>query len=109
MVRRNGLSVRARSGSRWIHWWSSVASAKVAIRSWVISNQSLGSSVVPTRFFNPSTVVVVGMVVTFDAMVLWGVVRSGDGDAAIDGECLSGDVAGGVEFGGIAGAPEHHP
>ena len=26
----------ARSGSTWIHWWSSVASAKRFTRSWVI-------------------------------------------------------------------------
>src|SRR2546423_696821 len=40
MVPPNGPEA-ARSGSVWIHWWSSVASAKVFTRSWVISSQEL--------------------------------------------------------------------
>ena len=35
MVEPNGPAA-ARSPSTWIHWWSSVASAKASIRSWVI-------------------------------------------------------------------------
>ncbi len=37
--------VLARSTSTWIHWWSSVASANVFTRSWVISSQSLAPEV----------------------------------------------------------------
>ena len=35
MVEPNGPAA-ALSSSTWIHWWSSVASAKASIRSWVI-------------------------------------------------------------------------
>jgi hypothetical protein len=49
----------ARSTSTWIHWWSSVASAKVLTRSWVTSNQSLVPSWVPFREGSSAMVVVV--------------------------------------------------
>src|SRR5215472_14404693 len=48
--------LRARSGSTWIHWWSSVASAKRFTRSCVISNGSLTPSSWPTRCFSSSIV-----------------------------------------------------
>jgi len=47
MVRPNGPSA-ARAGSTCIHWWSPVASAKVSIRSWVISSQRLWPRCEPT-------------------------------------------------------------
>ena len=39
MVPPNGPAL-ALSWSTWIHWWSSVASANLSTRSWVISTQS---------------------------------------------------------------------
>src|SRR6059036_760159 len=42
MVPPNGVSF-ARSGSTWIHWKSSVASANALTRSWVISYAALSS------------------------------------------------------------------
>src|SRR5258708_28252753 len=38
----------ARSASTWIHWWSAVASAKLSIRSCVISSHSVGPNWSPT-------------------------------------------------------------
>ena len=49
----------ARSGSTWIHWWSSVASANVFTRSWVISNHSLLPRTDPLSEGSSASVVVV--------------------------------------------------
>src|ERR1700722_6850281 len=55
----NGDCAVARSGSTWIHWWSSVASAKVFTRSWVTSNHSLVPSTWPLSDGSSASVVVV--------------------------------------------------
>src|ERR1700742_1959722 len=55
----NGDSAAARSGSTWIHWWSSVASANVFTRSWVTSNHSLTPSTCPFSEGTSASVVVV--------------------------------------------------
>src|SRR3984957_19770402 len=55
----NGDSPVARSGSTWIHWWSSVASANVFTRSWVTSNHSLTPSTWPFSEGSSASVVVV--------------------------------------------------
>src|SRR4051812_22445207 len=60
MVPPNGVS-RARSGSTWIHWWSSVASANASTRSWVTSCQSLTPSSSPILDFSSSGPVIVSM------------------------------------------------
>src|SRR5690242_7260605 len=49
MVAPNGERF-ARSGSTWIHWKSSIALAKVSMRSWVISSQGDTPTSSPTRF-----------------------------------------------------------
>src|ERR1039457_3594733 len=49
----------ARSTSTWIHWWSSVASAKVFTRSWVISIHGLVPSSWPLSEGSSAMVVVV--------------------------------------------------
>src|SRR3712207_2709352 len=50
----NGLSVFARSGSTWIHWWSPETSANLSMSSWVTSRQSLGPMVCPTSSLSSS-------------------------------------------------------
>src|SRR5690349_23158837 len=45
----------ARSGSTWIHWWSSVASANRLTRSCVTSSQSVGPSWLPWAAANSSS------------------------------------------------------
>src|SRR5688572_16258458 len=57
----NGLSFFARSTSRWIHWWSAVASANLCTASCVTSYQSLVPSSVPTSPGSSARVVVVVM------------------------------------------------
>ena len=52
-ARRRGPSA-ARSTSTWIHWWSSVASAKVFTRPWVISSQPVVPRSLPARARSPS-------------------------------------------------------
>src|SRR4051794_21930236 len=54
MVPPNGVSF-ARSGSTWIHWWSSVASANASIASCVTSTQSLTPSSSPTFALSSSS------------------------------------------------------
>src|SRR3984957_20498305 len=54
-----GDSAAARSGSTWIHWWSSVASANVFTRSWVTSNHWLVPSTCPFSDGSSARVVVV--------------------------------------------------
>src|SRR5580658_8739157 len=66
----------ARSGSTWIHWWSSVASAKRFTRAWSTRNQSDQPRCSPDRARNSSGLwtVVVMRVTLFstepDALVL---------------------------------------
>src|SRR6185437_5935253 len=55
----NGDSAAARSGSTWIHWWSSVASANVFTRSWVTSSHSVTPSTCPLSEGRSASVVVV--------------------------------------------------
>src|SRR5688500_1165817 len=54
-----GLSRLARATSTWIHWWSSVASAKRFTRCWVTSTQSLVPSSLPLYEGRSARVVVV--------------------------------------------------
>src|SRR5277367_1095181 len=54
----------ARSGSTWIHWWSSVASAKRLTRSWVMGCHSEKPRSLPTssaKASTPSMMVVMGL------------------------------------------------
>src|SRR3954449_9340612 len=60
MVPPNGVSF-ARSGSTWIHWKSSVASANALMRSWVTSCQSLTPSSSPILDLSSSGPVMVSM------------------------------------------------
>src|SRR5919112_1475725 len=60
MVPPNGVSL-ARSGSTWIHWKSSVASANASTRSWVTSCQSLTPSSSPILALSSSGPVMVSM------------------------------------------------
>src|SRR3954469_16330594 len=53
-VRPNGPAA-ARSGSVWIHWWSSVASAKTSMRCWSTVTQSLVPRSSPTAARSSST------------------------------------------------------
>src|ERR1700722_3611826 len=53
----------ARSGSTWIHWWSSVASANRFTRAWSTGNQSDQPRCCPDKAWNSSalrTVVAMG-------------------------------------------------
>jgi hypothetical protein len=48
MVPPNGVSAAARTGSTWMNWWSSVASANLSIISWVTSRHGETPISVPT-------------------------------------------------------------
>src|SRR4051794_34710005 len=54
MVEPNGL-VAAFSGSTWIHWWSSVRSAKPLMRSWSTVCHAVGPSSTPRRSLRSCT------------------------------------------------------
>jgi hypothetical protein len=64
----NGDSAAARSGSTWIHWWSSVASANVFTRSWVTSNHSLTPSTCPFSEGSSASVVVVLLLICLSSV-----------------------------------------
>src|SRR5580698_1057564 len=58
----------ARSGSTWIHWWSSVASANRFTRAWSTANQSDQPKCCPVRAWNSSALrTVVAMSTTLRA------------------------------------------
>ncbi len=58
MVFPFGMSVSARSVSIWIHWRSSVASAKPSIQTWSMVIQSLTPSSLPTQFSRSASIAI---------------------------------------------------
>ena len=74
----NGDSAVARSGSTWIHWWSSVASANVFTRSCVTSNHSLTPSTCPFSEGSSASVVVVLLLIQFSSVFGFGRTYQGE-------------------------------
>src|SRR5215213_6556108 len=102
----------ARSTSTWIHWWSSVASAKVFTRPWVISCQPVTPRSFPARARSPSrplTNVVVppyGVGVLIFVVMSWSSLPSGT--QHVPGHDQALDLVGAlVDLGDLGVA--HHP
>src|SRR3954471_13902711 len=87
MVWPNGPFFAA-SSSMWIHWWSSVASAKELTRAWSTSNHSLGPRRTPTcswSFSLRSDMSVPSMSLAASCQLV------PDGHAAVHDQRLAGD------------------